>query len=152
MTDLVTVRRRQLVSLLKSLFVADGLDSGRAFGCARTSANQMAVPPATASSEDVPRPATEAAGHLLIAAAIAWAKVHGEASKPAAHPAELWSALGEMAERGWGVYLEEDAIHVIPVRDQKEHSMTDDCWCAPTIELGVVIHHSADKREKMEVQ
>ena len=46
----------------------------------------------------------------------------------------------------------EDEIHVIPARDQKEHLLTPNCWCAPYIDLDadceVYVHNALDGRDK----
>lgn len=47
-------------------------------------------------------------------------------------------------------------LHVVPVRDLREHEETRWCWCAPRLErpepagLVIVIHNSADGRELVE--
>ncbi len=45
-------------------------------------------------------------------------------------------------------------IHVVPLKDLKEHAQTRDCWCGPRLEQGetavIVIHSSADGRELVE--
>lgn len=45
-----------------------------------------------------------------------------------------------------------EAIHVFPVADLKEHVVDGaPCWCRPcTNEHGVVVHNSLDGREKYE--
>ena len=44
----------------------------------------------------------------------------------------------------------EDLIHVHPLNDSAFHDLEWNCWCCPTIEGDVVIHHSADGRELSE--
>lgn len=46
----------------------------------------------------------------------------------------------------WGVV----GRHVIPVDDQREHYTIVHCWCIPTIDDGVIIHHALDCREYYE--
>lgn len=46
-------------------------------------------------------------------------------------------------------------MHVIPLRDLKEHEATDECWCKPDIILEPellprYVHNSLDKRELKE--
>jgi hypothetical protein len=40
--------------------------------------------------------------------------------------------------------------HVVPTNDTREHNTFGPCWCNPEIRDGVVIHNSADGREKDE--
>ena len=40
--------------------------------------------------------------------------------------------------------------HVIPVNDLREHEPYSTCWCRPTLDEGVWLHHSMDEREKYE--
>jgi hypothetical protein len=44
-------------------------------------------------------------------------------------------------------------VHVYPVNDLRSHTM-EDCWCNPTHdeEDEIIIHNSADEREKFETQ
>jgi len=39
---------------------------------------------------------------------------------------------------------------VIPRDDLRQHSQSLDCWCHPTVDEGVTIHHSLDERETYE--
>jgi hypothetical protein len=39
--------------------------------------------------------------------------------------------------------------HVYPAHDLREHSLKD-CWCNPTEDEGVLVHHSLDGRELYE--
>ena len=41
-------------------------------------------------------------------------------------------------------------IHVMPVDDLREHVDSRDCWCRPTYDDGVWVHHSMDLREEYE--
>lgn len=52
---------------------------------------------------------------------------------------------------GWRVSLTEDGDrHVTPIGDLREHTETRDCWCHPTDDEGVAVHHSMDRREMVE--
>ena len=45
-------------------------------------------------------------------------------------------------------------IHVMPVKDLKEHIDSVDCWCHPTADIeepNVIIHNSVDGRESREL-
>ena len=42
--------------------------------------------------------------------------------------------------------------HVVPVNDLRDHAVAEDCWCEPTEDEGVWVHHSLDHREKGEPQ
>lgn len=42
------------------------------------------------------------------------------------------------------------SIHVVPVKDLKEHITAAHCWCQPEIKDGVIVHNSLDGREKTE--
>ena len=39
--------------------------------------------------------------------------------------------------------------HVYPAHDLREHSLTS-CWCNPTDDDGILVHHSLDGRELFE--
>jgi hypothetical protein len=39
--------------------------------------------------------------------------------------------------------------HVMPVNDLREHVKTG-CWCRPTDDEGLIVHHSLDQRELYE--
>lgn len=45
-------------------------------------------------------------------------------------------------------------IHVVPVKDEKEHEDSSACWCKPVVEWEhaepLCIHNSADGRELIE--
>ena len=49
-----------------------------------------------------------------------------------------------------GAWLLTRCGHVIPIDDLKPHLETADCWCHPTDDEGVMVHHSLDKREDYE--
>ena len=40
--------------------------------------------------------------------------------------------------------------HVVPTNDLREHEMTAQCWCRPTVDEYVIIHNSMDERESYE--
>lgn len=40
--------------------------------------------------------------------------------------------------------------HVVPLNDLREHDAISDCWCDPTYDDGVMVHHSMDRREEYE--
>lgn len=46
---------------------------------------------------------------------------------------------------GWKV----DGTHVVPLDDLRPHVLVD-CWCVPTDDEGVMVHHSMDQRERYE--
>ena len=47
---------------------------------------------------------------------------------------------------GWEVWQTDlGEIHVTPASE--EHSHTCECWCKPTLDGTVWVHHSADRRE-----
>lgn len=39
------------------------------------------------------------------------------------------------------------AEHVIPLEDLRPHIEASDCWCRPTDDDGIWVHHSMDGRE-----
>ena len=50
----------------------------------------------------------------------------------------------------WGVFNDEDAVHVIPIDDWVEHEHSSGCICRPEVEVGyknLVIHDAADGRK-----
>lgn len=51
---------------------------------------------------------------------------------------------------GLGRWVVTDNHHVIPEFDLFEHISTIECWCKPTNDRGVFIHHSKDCREILE--
>lgn len=42
-------------------------------------------------------------------------------------------------------------LHIVPANDIRVHG-GDDCWCGPTMDDGVMVHHAADGREETEGQ
>lgn len=43
-----------------------------------------------------------------------------------------------------------DGINVWPEADLRPHVLSDECWCHPTDDEGILVHHSMDKREDFE--
>ncbi len=45
-------------------------------------------------------------------------------------------------------------LHVVPIRDLREHAEARSCWCEPTLEdadgTAIVIHRAEDGRELVE--
>jgi hypothetical protein len=43
-------------------------------------------------------------------------------------------------------------VHTVPVDDIREHEPSEDCWCEPEyyVDIGLIVHNSADGREKFE--
>ena len=60
-------------------------------------------------------------------------------------------ADGVGAVTGWKVLLTEqtDTPHVVPIDDLRGHEPTE-CWCGPTFDEDVWVHHAMDKREEYE--
>lgn len=68
--------------------------------------------------------------------------------------------LTRMFRKYWlTIELEDDSIHVVPMRDDITHEQSDECVCGPRNEAHaqpdgsvrfVVIHHSLDGRESRE--
>lgn len=50
----------------------------------------------------------------------------------------------------WGVYLTDGERHVMPIDDLLSHSESAKCWCGPTPDNGIFVHHSMDEREATE--
>lgn len=42
------------------------------------------------------------------------------------------------------------APHVRPLLDLRDHLLDVMCWCVPTYDEGVWVHHSMDRREEYE--
>lgn len=52
---------------------------------------------------------------------------------------------------GWlGEWNDADICHVHPVSDLRPHTLDDACWCGPTEDEGLMVHHSMDRREEFE--
>lgn len=48
------------------------------------------------------------------------------------------------------LYTEQTSTpHVVPIDDLREHQPVN-CWCCPTIDENVLVHHSMDLREEFE--
>lgn len=47
----------------------------------------------------------------------------------------------------WRVIQRGDVRHVMPIGEK--HALAD-CWCEPTLDGGVVVHRSRDRREDRE--
>lgn len=43
-----------------------------------------------------------------------------------------------------------DPLEVVPIGDLREHQEGPGCWCCPTDDEGVLVHHSMDRREEFE--
>lgn len=41
-------------------------------------------------------------------------------------------------------------VHVVPLNDLREHDLNGSCWCKPTHDEGVWVHHAMDGREAFE--
>lgn len=54
--------------------------------------------------------------------------------------AEPWAVIADTSGRN----------HVIPHGDYRQHIASEMCWCHPTNDEGVMVHHSIDKREAVE--
>lgn len=57
---------------------------------------------------------------------------------------------GEGCYPAWLVIEGSLGNHVVPLDDLKEHDVDGACWCHPTDDEGVLVHHSMDGREKIE--
>ena len=42
-----------------------------------------------------------------------------------------------------------DPAEVLPLDDLREHEEGVGCWCRPTVDEGVIVHHSMDGREQV---
>lgn len=51
---------------------------------------------------------------------------------------------------GWTVDETHSHPHVRPVADYRPHTLYVPCWCKPTLDDGVYVHHSMDRREEYE--
>ena len=40
--------------------------------------------------------------------------------------------------------------HVRPIADLREHALSKACWCGPTADGSVWVHHAMDRREEYE--
>lgn len=56
-----------------------------------------------------------------------------------------------MSDTRWSAEFDPDGVpHVRPLADLRPHALAADCWCGPTDDEGVLVHHSMDKREEFE--
>jgi len=60
---------------------------------------------------------------------------------------ETQQSRSEKMSEGWRVTEDK---HVIPVADDIAHDDNEGCWCIPTYDAGVWVHHSRDGREYIE--
>lgn len=51
---------------------------------------------------------------------------------------------------GWTAEFVGPAAHVLPVNDLRDHALSETCWCRPTDNDGLIVHHSLDRREDYE--
>lgn len=49
----------------------------------------------------------------------------------------------------WESIASEGVWHVRPINDLRPHAWAD-CWCDPTDDDGIAVHHSMDRREEYE--
>lgn len=57
---------------------------------------------------------------------------------------------GQKSPGIWGVFEQEDEVHVSPIDDWIEHVLSEECICQPQKEIGVknlIIHEAIDGRE-----
>lgn len=55
-----------------------------------------------------------------------------------------------MAGSGDAMTSDRPDWHVVPLNDLREHEANGSCWCKPTLDEGVWLHHSMDGREAFE--
>lgn len=51
---------------------------------------------------------------------------------------------------GWLAIVCDVGRQVIPLDDLRDHVHNGSCWCKPTEDDGVLVHHSVDRREEFE--
>lgn len=51
---------------------------------------------------------------------------------------------------GWMVLVCDSGTQVFPLDDLRPHLHDSPCWCDPTDDDGVLVHHSMDRREEFE--
>jgi hypothetical protein len=77
----------------------------------------------------------------------------GDCDCPESHTPFCVLASCNRKRHGWrvlGATLTEPAI-VYPLADLRDHDLGDErCWCHPTYDEGVLVHHSMDRREELE--
>jgi len=49
-----------------------------------------------------------------------------------------------------GVHTQYGDLHVLPLDDLRPHIEDEGCWCNPTEDDDVWVHHSLDRREDYE--
>jgi hypothetical protein len=52
--------------------------------------------------------------------------------------------------RWLAVVLESGERHVLPIDDLRPHFRLPGCWCGPTDDSDIWVHHSLDRREDYE--
>lgn len=55
-----------------------------------------------------------------------------------------------MSKKWTGMLNDSGRPHVYPIDDLRPHDIEGECWCKPTYDEGVVVHHSMDRREEFE--
>lgn len=50
----------------------------------------------------------------------------------------------------WSIFDTHSWTHVVPDEDLKIHTLSAGCWCRPTEENLIFVHHSMDRREDFE--
>jgi hypothetical protein len=50
----------------------------------------------------------------------------------------------------WLIQETDDGMQVVPLQDLRDHIFDPTCWCNPTLDDGVWVHHSMDLREEYE--
>jgi hypothetical protein len=60
--------------------------------------------------------------------------------------------MAEQADTRWAACAPTatNPPHVYPLGDLRDHTLTMECWCHPTDDEGVMVHHSMDRREEFE--
>lgn len=54
------------------------------------------------------------------------------------------------AAGGWMAIQTDSGPQVFPLDDLRPHLHDSPCWCSPTDDEGVLVHHSVDRREEFE--
>jgi len=57
---------------------------------------------------------------------------------------------GTISTKAWLASIAREGQHVMPVDDLREHHAHETCWCKPTNDEGVWMHHAMDRREEYE--
>lgn len=51
----------------------------------------------------------------------------------------------------WGIFEPDNGeVHICPLNDLRDHVKDRICWCHPTEDEGLWVHHSLDQREIVE--